>query len=134
LRDSLAGTPSQGRAPHERGPSRWAVRREARRQLLGQSAGPEDVDADRLTGRTRPRNADTQCQRCLSWGHRTWECRGEAVFQPRASRTRRLLRGSKPMKYAPVPNRRSLCVPIYLSIHPLHFISSYPTNNITFQP
>ncbi|KAF9120167.1 Zinc finger CCHC domain-containing protein 10 [Mortierella sp. 14UC] len=39
--------------------------------------------------------ATQQCQKCLEFGHYTYECKAERVYKPRPTRTQQL---KKPMK------------------------------------
>ncbi|CAG8618020.1 31935_t:CDS:2, partial [Racocetra persica] len=39
----------------------------------------------------------TQCQKCLEYGHWTYECKNERVYKPRPTRTQQLTKPLKPI-------------------------------------
>jgi len=70
-----------------RGPSKWAQRREAKRQMYAFSTERAPT-IHPVGGRGKTRAPSTyQCQKCLVYGHYTYECTGSPVYSKRPSRS-----------------------------------------------
>jgi len=69
------------------GPSKWAMRKEAKRQMYALST--EKAPTIRPLGaRGKSRAPATyQCQKCLAYGHYTYECKDMPVYAKRPSRS-----------------------------------------------
>lgn len=68
---------------------KWAQRREARRNMYATST--EEVRVQRRgLGSSQASSAAAMCQKCLRTGHWTYECKNEAVYVQRPSRSQQL--------------------------------------------
>lgn len=77
----------------EEGPSRWQERKEAKRQMYLMSTEKAVTLGERKDLRSSAASASGtagQCQRCLQAGHWTYECKNEAVYISRPSRSQQL--------------------------------------------
>uniref|UniRef100_A0A1D1XVD3 Zinc finger CCHC domain-containing protein 10 n=1 Tax=Anthurium amnicola TaxID=1678845 RepID=A0A1D1XVD3_9ARAE len=76
----------------EEGPSRWQERKEAKRQMYLMSTEKAVTLGERkdLKVSSSAGGVAAQCQRCLQAGHWTYECKNEAVYISRPSRTQQL--------------------------------------------
>ena len=66
--------------------SRWAARKEQKRQMYAQST---EGSAPVLSRRAKKEaeNAAKACQKCLGTGHWTYECKNQRVYIARTSKT-----------------------------------------------
>ncbi|CAA6661996.1 unnamed protein product [Spirodela intermedia] len=77
----------------EEGPSRWQERKEAKRQMYLMSTEKAVTLGERKDLKAPSSSSGgvaAQCQRCLQPGHWTYECKNEAVYISRPSRTQQL--------------------------------------------
>ncbi|CAA6669148.1 unnamed protein product [Spirodela intermedia] len=85
----------------EEGPSRWQERKEAKRQMYLMSTEKAVTLGQRKDLRSSAASASGtagQCQRCLQAGHWTYECKNEALYISRPSRSQQLKNPSLMMK------------------------------------
>lgn len=72
--------------------SRWAARKEQKRQMYAQSTETTVVVPQRRSGGAAA-DPSKACQKCLQNGHWTYECKNPRVYIARTSKSAQVRRG-----------------------------------------